>query len=254
MHRSILSAVVVAALGSFAHAAPATWDWYYDADITPGTSGSVHSPQGTPQSSFLPYLGTPGGSASSSIYSSSTLGSNGAAMWQYPTSNALASLESATGYTVEWRVGINDIDDAEVAGSGSMYLSVEDGDSGVNSFWSLGFRNEGGQYQAVLVSNNLNDAVIANVDNNLHTYRVTQLGNVVTLYMDNNPTPLGSITPRTDIAANTMEFGDGTGTGDSSYSVDYLYVSDDGAFPAVPEPASMSLLALGGLALFRRRA
>jgi len=254
MQRSILIATLVVGFDTFhAYAAPATWDWYYDANITPGISGSVESPQGTPQSAFLPFISTPGGSVSSGVYSTSTLGTNGGAMWQYPTNHPLATLKSATGYTIEWRVGINSIDDADVAGTGSAYLSFEDGDTAVNKWFFLGFRNDGGQYQAVLSGGNLNLATIVNRNNSLNTYRVAVLGNTATLYMDNNPTPVGSVSdPRNDITGNVLEWGDGTGAGDSSYSVDYLYVSDDGAFPAVPEPTSISLLAAGALGLLRR--
>jgi MYXO-CTERM domain-containing protein len=250
MHRSILSAALVAALASVTQAAPSTWDWYYDANVTPSTSGSIESPLGTPQSSFSVVYGSPTESISpAGIHNTSTLGTNSGGAYQYTTNNSLAVLNSATGYTVEWRMRINSIDQDE-AGNGSLALVVEDG-TATNSWWFLAFDVVSGQYTAFLQGASAGNALTTPVDNTaFHTYRVAVLGAVSTLYIDG--ALIGSISdPRTDINANNLVFGDGTGLNDSSFSTDYLYVTDDGAFP-IPEPASLGLVAVGALGLLRR--
>ena len=261
MHRLILSAAVVAALGVTTYGAPATWDWYYDANVTPNISGSVESPQGTPQSSFSPYLATPSGSAGGGLYSASTLGTDSGAGWQYPVgASNLSYFNSSTGYTVEWKLKIDEIEndyaaDPGTGGLGSIGMEMEDGSSSVNEWFFLSFLREGSQYKAYLMGGNMNIAAIANIDNtSFHTYRVTVLGTTAKLYVDGNLA--GSVTdPRTDVPTDVLRWSDSTGANDASYTVDYLYVTGQGAFApeAVPEPAMLGLVALGGLAMVRRR-
>lgn len=256
MFRSILSAALVAGLGTTAFGAAVPWDWTYDANLLPGTSGSIEH-NGTPWSSFSPYLNNPSkltDSVGGGQYNASTLGTDDAAGWQYPVgSGSLAYLKSATGYTLEWRVKINTIE-LNNGGNGAVGLSMEDGDTNVNEWFFFGFDLTDGQYRAVLQGGNLYNATVTNIDNNMHTYRITVLGTTANLYMDG--AFIGSVTdPRMDIDANIITWGDGTPDNDSSYTVDYLYATGQGAFApvAVPEPAMLGLVALGGLAMLRRR-
>lgn len=262
MFRSILSAaVVVAGLGVSAAQGAVTWDWRYDANVTPDVSGSVTKDDGTPWSAFTPYIGVPNVSstASGGLYTASTLvsGGGGSGGWQYPVGPGnMAYFNNTTGYTVEWRMRVNSID-AEEAGYGSLVMEMEDGSNVVNQYFSLGYDNVGGQYKVALYGADLNNGVIANINaGDFNIYRVTVLNGVATLYMNGNPTPVGTVTdPRTDINYNTLQFSDATGLNDSNYTVDYLYATGQGAFApeAVPEPACLGLLAMGGLAMVRRR-
>jgi len=262
MFRSILSAAVVAGLGVSAAQGAMVWDWKYDASVTPDVSGSVTKDDGTPWSSFSPYLGTPSGSASGGLYNASTLGTNAGAGWSYPVSSGqLAYFNSDTGYTVEWKMRINEIDEDyngglnANGGLGSIGMELEDGRSGVNRWYFLSFLRDGSQYKAYFQGGNMNTAAIANIDNtSFHTYRVTVLGSTGTLYLDGSL--VGTVTdPRTDIASDQLRWSDSTGANDASYTVDYLYATGQGAFApeAVPEPASLGLLAAGGLLMLRRR-
>lgn len=144
MFRSILSAAIVAGLGVSAAQGAVTWDWKYDANVTPNVSGSVTKDDGTPWSAFLPaYSGyTPAVStASGGLYDASTLGTDNIGGWEYPVGPSnLAYFNSDTGYTVEWKIRINEIEndyatDSDNGGLGSIGMELEDGRSDVNQWF-----------------------------------------------------------------------------------------------------------------------
>jgi hypothetical protein len=86
-----------------------------------------------------------------------------------------------------------------------------------------------------------------------HTYRLTSDDINWNLYMDGSPTLVDStpvvggygVTP-----LDGIQFG-ANGSGD--FEIDYIRWTDGGAFAAIPEPATMAILGLGGLMLRRRR-
>jgi len=71
--------------------------------------------------------------------------------------------------------------------------------------------------------------------------------------MDGNPvaTGTGGYTLVDLPTANGWNLGDGTGGADADWDIDYVRWTDAGAY-AVPEPATLGLLSLGGLFLRRR--
>lgn len=253
---SLIAGLVLAYVGT-ASASAVPWNWTYDASnlINPDASGAIHNSADVPWSSFTRiYSGIQAGdSASTGVYQATTINSNNAGAFSYPSASGLAHLKSSTGYTIEARLQINNIDEEEAtAGVSSYGIAVEDAADGGGKWWKLGFARTGSQYQAVLVGANLNNGVRVNIDNtSMHTYRVAVLGGTSTLYVDG--ALAGSISdPRTDITSYDMKLGDFTGAGDSSYGLQYFKVYDGGAV-AVPEPAALGILALGGIGLLCRR-
>lgn len=259
--RTLLSAaiIVTATIALNQTVSAVAWDWTYDANALPTASGSIEV-GGVPTSAFQTiYGGAVSESVSGGIYSASTMVVDGAGalgLSKLTDSASEAYLQSTTGYTVEFRFRMNDIDVEEAdAGVGAFGFTVEDGDTAVNSWWNLGVGRTGSQYSVLLRGGNSLNGVRVNIDNtDFHTYRVTQLGNTVTLYVDNNPVAAGSINdPRIDIAENALVWGDATGAGDSAFDVDYIYAYAGGAVAPVPEPTMLGLLGLAGVVLMRRR-
>ncbi|MCC7350907.1 MAG: PEP-CTERM sorting domain-containing protein [Phycisphaerales bacterium] len=87
-----------------------------------------------------------------------------------------------------------------------------------------------------------------------HTYRVATDGGTYSLWIDDMNTPVVSNATLDPNTGNpSMYFGDGGGDPQGSTSWDYIAWNVNGAPVAVPEPATLSILALGTLALVNRR-
>ena len=102
-------------------------------------------------------------------------------------------------------------------------------------------------------------ATVATLDTTqYHIYRVTvdQSANpIVNLYIDNNPTSVFSSSESwfTSPGFDILVYGD-ISTGGEAGTIDVDYISwADGVQTAVPEPASLGVLALAGVALVGRR-
>ena len=89
--------------------------------------------------------------------------------------------------------------------------------------------------------------------NEHHIFRVTALGSVVKLYIDDNPVAaLTGVTDNTpaEQPPNNLTWGDKL----MQFEFDYLRWTTEGAFAPVPEPATMILLLAGsGWAMLRKR-
>ena len=91
------------------------------------------------------------------------------------------------------------------------------------------------------------------VPNPFHTFRVTALGSVFNLYIDDNTTPVVSGSTASGLgwapsAAEPLAFGNQIITN----NWDHLRWTTEGAFAPVPEPATMILLTIGGLMLRKK--
>lgn len=93
-------------------------------------------------------------------------------------------------------------------------------------------------------------------DDAFHTYRMTIAGTAgpLNVYVDGNTTPLASFTGGTN-SETLIDFGDNLDAEGGVVQWDYIQWTNDGVFApvAVPEPAALSLLALGVLAIRRSR-
>ena len=84
-----------------------------------------------------------------------------------------------------------------------------------------------------------------------HTVRVTALGDVVRMYLDDDPTPVVTTIPLTypgAVSPNGLNFGIAGIIAD----IDYICWTNEGAFAPIPEPATMVLLLTGTLVLRNR--
>ena len=85
-----------------------------------------------------------------------------------------------------------------------------------------------------------------------HIYRSTRDGGtgIINFYIDNDPTPiLGPLTGANAGTAIAFQLFGGPGEA----KVDYFRATNMGAFPSIPEPATLGLMSLGGLLALRRR-
>ena len=87
-----------------------------------------------------------------------------------------------------------------------------------------------------------------------HVYRMTYDNGTINVYVDNDTNPLKTFAtggpPDTN---NGVEFGDRSPWEGRTFEVDYVCFTTQEAAVPVPEPMTLSLLALGGLAVLRRR-
>lgn len=252
MSRSFFAMGAAAMLSAAAAQGAINWTVSYEADVTPEAASSIsYSLGGTDSFSQSGAAGT--SSATGGIYSFSTLGGNNGAFFHTPTESVKVSLNSDTGYTVEWRARITGADTPGIMNAAA--IQVDEGRAGIDRFWDLELINsDGAGGFDVVLTNTIGNYVAATIDNtNFHTYRVTVLSTGATLYIDDNPTPIGTLATFRALGTNNFRFGDFSGGEDAAFETDYIRIFDGGAVAPVPEPAAMSLIGLGALVLRRRK-
>lgn len=246
----LAAGAVIAMAPCLAHAALAvvrngvTWNGTYEGDVAPPTAS-------TPAWSNFDVNGSATASSDGNIYTSNS-----------PSVTATNSYVITTGFTsgtartLEFRVKV-DANAAEAGDGAIQFIPAVDGYfmavSVGKHFVAL---NQGGSFIAQDTS----------VDNtaDFNTYRVTVDRSLSTdiykLYMNNNSTPILTSGASTGQYAGAdydeVIFGDTSAGGSQGISyTDFVSWTDQGAFAptAVPEPASLAVVALGGL-FFRRRA
>jgi hypothetical protein len=151
----------------------------------------------------------------------------------------------ATGASVEWRIKSH----YGTANAGQDFISIDTGSQ--NIFMNLTYPDAIPTGKITFLDKSMAFAMYSGPENDFHTFRLTALGSVAKLFIDNNP-----------IAALTTTVGSGVGYGytghlewgDKLMATDFDYVrwTNAGAFD-LPEPATMGLLLVGGLTLFRRK-
>lgn len=154
-----------------------------------------------------------------------------------------------TGASVEWRIQNH----YGTANSGQVFVNIDTGSEHIVMNHVYPDANPTGMVNFLDQSMPFSMAHNTEGGNSFHTFRLTALGSVASLYIDDNP-----------VAALTTAVGAGVGYGTTTglewgdklmqCDFDYLRWTTDGAYaPIVPEPATMVLLAVGGLLLRKKR-
>ncbi len=215
----------------------ATWEVKYEGDVLPDANSPAFSTE-----EYNPSSGTVGNSVSGGVLTTSLTGSDGRGEVGWKLFNVFT--DPNVGSSIEMR--------ARLISGGGMVIRHR----GAQSDFGMNIRStnditcgtgggcKSGPDQTPLP----NGGVITD----WHIYRTTRDGGsgLIHFYMDNDPTPiLGPLTGAN--AGNAIVFQ--LVGGDGSMEVDFYRATATGAFPAIPEPATLGLMSLGGLLALRRR-
>ncbi|MFA5866014.1 MAG: PEP-CTERM sorting domain-containing protein [Phycisphaerae bacterium] len=167
-------------------------------------------------------------------------------------------------WSMEWSVAM-----VSMTGVAPMlYADINSAAENVN--FSTGFGNEGtiyGQYSVSPVSP-VGSGVMQTAGlwfPDYHKYRLTRTAgtgtpvapvvgySLLNMYVDDNPVPIYTLNLAMTAKNSDNMFGFGNGSMTGEFNVDYVRWTTTGAYEVVPEPVTLSLLALGAMGLIRRK-
>lgn len=204
----------------------ATFGYKYEADAMPSTAEWV-----------LTDAGTPGGTGFAVANGELSYVTTAKAGGRWCVSKTGAFTPSGD-YTVEMRFKVT-------AGTGT--------EDGVNVFLGNGTVNCDGIFtisqNTIVMGGN---AIASGLDNSgMHIYRFAYTNSKFSVWRDGQL--VGENLAGMNYQTTRIMWGDGSSITAGGGSLDYLRYDTTGAYSPVPEPATMSLLAIGGLCALRRR-
>jgi len=218
-HRQIVLFLVLFLFG-FLHESLAvdpnssSWEGHYEAVDFPNAESGIPL-------DYDPGFPSGASSVNGGLLNLNTLGTNDLVLWGGMANSLSPTLTFADGASMEIRFRVNSYD----VDGGAMLYRVSD--TAGNMIYGE-FSPEGGGFYTG--TNGLIAPVSGMAGGGFHTLRLTMAGSVLNAYLDGNfvATGIGTIALAGD--DNVILFGDGTGTNDANWDIDYIRWTDAGAF------------------------